>query len=247
MRYLAPLCMLAVAASAQTFDAASIKPSGQKSVRGSEGGPGSKTPGRYTFGLVTIMDLVWTGYGVERYQVSSKLPLDQDRFDLVATYPPETTREQFRAMVRNLLAERFHLKAHKETRELSALELVVAKGGSKLKESTSDNRPEMVAENSMSNGFLVVKTTAKQAPLTGLVRLLQAGNDTPVVDHTGLTGKYDFTLDYAREMPNADTANPPAPILATAIQQQLGLQLISKKLPFDVVVVDSVDKRPTEN
>jgi uncharacterized protein (TIGR03435 family) len=149
--------------------------------------------------------------------------------------------------VRNFLAERFHLKAHWETRELSALELVVAKGGAKLKESTSDKPPELTTANNISSGFAIVKATAKQAPLTGLVRLLQAGNDTPVVDHTGLTGKYDFTLDYAREMPNADTANPPAPILATAIQQQLGLQLISKKLPFDVVVVDAVDKRPTEN
>lgn len=247
MRCLAGVCLLVVAASAQTFDAASIKPSGPKSERGSEGGPGRKTPGRYTFGQVTIIELVWTGYGVERYQISSKLPLDQDRFDLVATYPPETTREQFRAMIRNLLAERFHLKAHIETRELSALELVVAKGGHKLKESTSEKAPEMVAANTISNGYSIVKTTAKQAPLTGLVRLLQSGNDTPVVDHTGLTGKYDFTLDYAREMQNADTANPPAPILATAIQKQLGLQLVSKKLPFNVVVVDAVDRLPTEN
>jgi uncharacterized protein (TIGR03435 family) len=84
-------------------------------------------------------------------------------------------------------------------------------------------------------------------PISLLVPMLRRPGEPPVVNRTGLEGTYDFTLEYAQETPNADTSAPPAPILATAIQQQLGLQLVSKKLPFDVVVIDSIDRLPTEN
>jgi uncharacterized protein (TIGR03435 family) len=75
-------------------------------------------------------------------------------------------------------------------------------------------------------------------------------DDPPIVDKTGLTGKYDFRLEFSREPPGAPPAEakvPPAPDLFIAVQQQLGLQFVSRKLPFDVTVVDSVDKAPTDN
>jgi uncharacterized protein (TIGR03435 family) len=249
-----------VALSAQTFEVASIRPSGPKSVIGSDGGPGSKSPERYTYGQATLRALILTAYDFQDFQISSKVPLDRDKFDLAVTIPPGTNREQFRAMLRNLLEDRFQLKAHTESREFPAYELVVGKNGPKLKDAGPDTplppegfpqlpagKPGMSASNTASNGYLIVRTTARQMPVSMLVRLFRRPGEPPVVDRTGLQGTYDFTLEYAQELANADTSAPPAPILATAIQQQLGLELVRKRLPFDVVAVDSVNRLPTEN
>lgn len=260
MLRVAALCLALTAAAGQTFEVASIKPSGPNSVRGSDGGPGSHSPERYTFGQATILDLVTNGYNVEPFQVSSKTALDRDRFDLAATLPPGATRDQLRAMIRNVLAERFHLKIHVESREFSAYALEIAKSGAKLKPASPDTplppepfpqlpsgKPGMTAANVSADGYLITRVTARQMSLSILTRMLRQPGEPPIVDRTGLTGAYDFTLEFARETPKANPEAPPAPILATAIQQQLGLQLVGRKLAFDVVVVDSVDRLPTEN
>lgn len=81
--------------------------------------------------------------------------------------------------------------------------------------------------------------------------MLQVPNDLPVVDKTGLTGKFDFTLEYAMGLPDAaldSAAEPsPAPFLFKALEEQLGLQLVRKKVPFDVLIIDAFDQLPTEN
>jgi uncharacterized protein (TIGR03435 family) len=258
------LTILAIAAltvQAQTFEVASIKLSGPKSVRGSDGGPGTKNPERYTFGQATLQDLLAIAYNVEYAQLSSKVPLDRDQFDFAVTISPGASKEQFRAMMRNLLAERFHLKAHIESRELPTYVLVIAKNGPKLKEASPDTplpaegfpqlqagKPGLSTTFSVSNGQRVARTTARQMPVSSLLRLIRVSMDMPAADQTGLAGTYDFTLEYA-ETENSDPNGPPlpVPIFATAIQQQLGLQLVSKKLPFNVILVDSVDRMPTEN
>jgi len=252
------------------FEVASIKPSGPKSVRGSSGGPGTSDPGRYTFGSATLIDLVEVGYHVDYFQISSKVPLDEQTFDLVAKLPEGATGQQFRLMMQNLLAERFHLKMHMQSKEFPTYELIVAKSGPKLKESAAGNvaapaprassdgfpdlppnRPGMVAQHSVSGGFVLVRLKAQQEPISALARMLRLPDGQPMVDKTGLTGKYDFTLEFSSEVPSAasggDAQLPVTPNLFTALQQQLGLQLVDKKIPFDVVVVDSVDKLPTEN
>jgi uncharacterized protein (TIGR03435 family) len=237
---------------AQSFDAASLKPSGDKSVRGSDGGPGSRDPGRYTFGQATALDLIMVAWQVDPFQVSSKSALDGQRFDLNVTVPPGVTKEDFRAMMRNLLAERFHLKMHMETREFPAYELVVAKSGLKMKESPDkpDARPKL--RSTMSNGGdgVLIRLTVEQATMADLVRHIPLPERTRVFDKTGLTGKYDFAIEYTYDMPGASSANAQpsgVPNVFRAFEQELGLRLVTKRLPFDVVVVDSIDKVPTEN
>jgi uncharacterized protein (TIGR03435 family) len=110
----------------------------------------------------------------------------------------------------------------------------------------------MSANFTAGGGYQLVKVRAQQSTLSALARMVRGPEDPPIVDKTGLTGKYDFTLEYSRDLPSAAAtggpADPPAaPSLSIALQQQLGLQLVAKKLPFDVMVVDSVDKLPTEN
>jgi uncharacterized protein (TIGR03435 family) len=244
------LSVLAITALAQSlaFEAASIKLSGPRSVRGSAGGPGSSDPGQYTFERATLFDLIAQAYDVNDFQISSTFPLDQQRFDLVVKIPVGATKEQFRAMMQTLLAERFHLKVHMVSKEFPALDLTVANGGPKLEEAAA-GQPGISSRFSMEGGFEIAHVAARKASLARLAMMLSRPNDPPVLDRTGLTGTYDFTLDYSTERgATAGPSVPPsAPDLAVALRQQLGLQLVRKKEPFDVVVVDAVDKMPTAN
>jgi len=250
-----------VLAQSQAFEVASIKPSGPGSVRGSDGGPGSDDPGRYTFNAASLEDLIQIAWDVRPFQISSPSSLERPNFDLVANVPPGTTKQLFRVMLQNLLAERFGLKVHTDSREFPAYELVVAKSGSKLKEAISGEPrqdpgwpklppglPNIAAGLSVVGGFEVVRLRAQFEPLSVLAGFLRTPDNLPVVDKTGLTGKYSFMLEYTRDIPGgAPDAPPVAPALSSALQQQLGLQLVFRKLPFDVVVVESFNKLPTEN
>jgi uncharacterized protein (TIGR03435 family) len=251
VRCLSVLFYTALACS-QTFDVASIRLSGPQSVRGSEGGPGTSDPGRYRFASATLMDLLAQAYAVDYSQLSSKTPLDRDRYDLIATIPAGATKEQFRVMLQNLLADRFRMKVHKETRDFPAYELVVAKGGAKLSASRPDSpdRPSLTTEFTLVNGQSLARTRARKMPLAAIERLLRVATGAPVIDRTGLTGLYDFTLEHAQAGGRLSETAPDAPVapsIFTAVQQQFGLQLVSKKLPFDVIVVDSFDRVPSEN
>jgi uncharacterized protein (TIGR03435 family) len=266
-----------IVAGAQTpsslpqFEVASVKGSGPQSKRGSAGGPGTSDPGQYSFHQATFLDLIATAYHVDYFQISGKVPLDRDRFDVTAKVPEGATRDQFRGMMRTLLAERFHLQAHMESREFPAWELIIAKGGPKLRESSvpagaeafnerpqiggdgfpvlPSDRPGYAARFSVADGFIIGRIAAQQQPVSILARGGYGGDTPPIVDKTGLTGKYDFRLEFSRDLPGArsEASVPPVPDLMAAIQQQLGLQFVPRKLSFDVVVVDSIDRTPVEN
>ena len=256
--------LAAHALGAQSFEAASVKMSRPDAQRGSNGGPGSKDPLNYYFHSATLQDLIAIGNDVEYAQIVSKAPLDRDRYDVDVKLPAGATKDDFRAMLRALLAERFHLQAHTESKEFPGFELVVAKGGSKLGKQPAQSLegfppmpptgPAMSANFSMSGGYSLVRMRGQQQTTRDLASSLRrvAGNaaDGFVVDRTGIDGKFDFTLEFARELPGRQEAPPEpstAPSVFTAVQQQLGLQLVSKKVTMPVVVVESFERTPTEN
>jgi uncharacterized protein (TIGR03435 family) len=262
---IAILLLSTVAAVGQSFEVASVKPSRADAQRGSDGGPGSKDPVNYHFNSATLLDLIAIGYDVEYSQISSKSPLDNARFDLQSKVPAGATKDDFRGMMRALLAERFHLKAHTETREFPGFELIVAKNGPRMPNQpahslegfpqTPEGRPGLAINFSTSGGYSLMRLRAQQQTMDALALALRRfAGDMPnsfVVNHTGLPGAYDFTLEFTRENRRQDTASmadpPVAPALFTAMQEQLGLRLVSAKVRFPVVVVESVDKLPTEN
>lgn len=254
------------------FEVASVKVSGPQSQRGSEGGPGTKDPGRYSFNSATLEDLIGIAYDVKYFQISSKTPLERDRFDLAVKIPEGATKAQFRIMMVNLLADRFHLNAHFESRDYPAYELVVARGGPKLAEAAERaasseahpdspgndfpalpaGRPGLTSRHTMAGpGISLVRMRARQQTISTFAESLRPPDDHPVVDKTGLTGKYDFVFEYSQRMPNAAPDAPAEPStvaeLFVALQQQMGLQLVSKKLAFKTVVVESVDRVPAGN
>jgi uncharacterized protein (TIGR03435 family) len=258
------IALLTVAGLGQSFEAASLKLSGPQSQRGEGGGPGTNDPGQYVYQRVGVGELIGIAWHIDAsFQISSKFPLDEPSYDLIAKVPAGATRDQFRIMMQNLLAERFHLKLHIVQREFSGYALQQAKSGSKLKESVPgadlqvDSRvptpPQrgISSRQHLSEGYLIVNMVGREATIAGIASFLRLPDEPTIVDKTGLTAKYDFTFEYSRELPSAvhnGAAQPPAiPDLLIALQQQLGLQLVRQKLPFDVLIIDAIDPKPTDN
>ena len=179
--------------------------------------------------------------------------MEEDRFDITALTPGESrpARPEQMAMLRNLLHDRFNLAFHREEKEFSIYELSQAKGGAKLKASAAppDEPPALISTVFPEKIVLPARNTT----MTDFVAILQrAILDRPVVDKTGLTGRYDFDLEWAPdetqfggEVPVAPSDAPSAPLF-TAIQQQLGLRLEATRGPVAALVVDKAEK-PSPN
>jgi uncharacterized protein (TIGR03435 family) len=175
--------------------------------------------------------------------------IDSDHFDILALTPGEArpTQPEQMAMLRTLLAERFKLSFHREEKEFSIYALEVAKSGPKLKESTApaSDPPQLISTVYPQRMHL----PAKNATMSDFTSLLQrALLDRPVVDKTGLAGRYDFDLDWAPdetqfggEVPAA-TADAQAPPFFTAIEQQLGLHIEATRGMVQALVVDGAEK-----
>jgi len=148
-------------------------------------------------------------------------------------------REARGRMLQPLLADRFHLKVHMEQREMPVYELVVAKGGSKLKDTAPDDAGKGGHLTTNTHG----KIDAANVLLAGLPGLLNNEVGRPVVDKTGLTGRYTFTLNYV-PMSKAATDESGGPSIFTALEEQLGLKLQPGKASMDVLVIDSIDQPP---
>jgi len=179
--------------------------------------------------------------------------VESDRYDILARTPGEVrpTHDEQMRMLRNLLADRFKLTFHREQREFSIYELTVDKGGPKLKPSTApaDDPPALISTVYPQK----IVMPARNATMGDFVSILQrAVLDRPVVDKTGLKGKYDFDLTWAPDESQFGGEVPVAPPTAssppffTAIREQLGLRLEATRGPAQALVIDSVD-RPTSN
>jgi uncharacterized protein (TIGR03435 family) len=156
----------------------------------------------------------------------------------VATFGKQSITQRNR-MLQALLQDRFKLKAHLNTRELPVYDMVVAKGGSRLKEATPDEAAKSMLW--LRNRGEIDSTSM---PLHSLPSMLARELDRPVVDKTGLTGHYNFRLQFTPAMGAAPDS--PAPSIFTAMEEELGLKLVPSKSVLDVLVIDSV-ARPAEN
>lgn len=278
-----------------TFEVASIKPAAPQEMgrmmMGTRGGPGTPDPGQYTATNMPLSRLIMQAYNVRSFQVTGPSWVDSQRFDVGAKVPPGTTKEQFQQMLQNLLAERFKLKVHKESKEVPIYALTVGKGGIKMKESApldpnatqetgrmappatgKDGMPRMAAGGrgvQMMMGPNGFRMQGGHVTTAQLADLLSNQLGRPVIDMTGLTAEYDYTLDFSPEGlqmmkgmpampppgalggerggPGAEGGRESGPTLFTAVQEQLGLKLEPRKGPVDLIVVDSAEKTPIEN
>jgi uncharacterized protein (TIGR03435 family) len=307
MRVIALLSLLSWAAWAQdaappAFEVASVKVAAPPPAMGPGMGPvrisrgcGKPDPAMVRCTNTPLKQLIVRAYGVKNYQVEGPGWIDSDGFDVMAKVPEGVAAEKVPAMLQAMLAERFGLKVHKETRTLPAFELSVAKGGPKLKEVDVAKLPGMPepgapppprgpgngppAVSSMPAGAMMMMISPTGArmlrgnmSMDQLVGALTNNLSRPVFDKTELKGTYEIDLSYLGDendgigrmiasMPpppdgggggrggdgarQAD-ANTPTATLPQALQA-LGLKIEAKKLPIDMIVVDSANKVPTEN
>jgi uncharacterized protein (TIGR03435 family) len=227
-----------------TFEVASVKqspPSGHARM-------GLFPGGRFVANYTTSYLLIQTAYGVAPHELSHGPQwIYDDRFDFNCSAGRSVSHDEVKLMLQALLAERFKLKIHRETREATVYALVSTKTGPKFQAVGTDP--------SAKRGFPSVRLSRCSVRITPAKTTMKEFADwlsvtlaAPVSDETGLDGSYSFSLDY--EIPNSRPEDDPAAIQApsifTAVQEQLGLKLESRKRTMEVVVIDHIE-RPTEN
>jgi uncharacterized protein (TIGR03435 family) len=241
----------ATAAKAPAFDVVSIRPNNSSTQMSGNGtfrvSMGLRTlPDGFSASNATVKMLLTNAYGIKPDQISGGPGwIDSNHFDIEAKVVPADgatlqpiTTDQRNLMLRSMLADRFKLVVHNETKELPIYELVVAKGGSKLQPAKPDQTTRMTMSGSG-------KSTMETADLSALIFQLSSQLGRPVVDKTGLTGKYDIKLEWARDQgPGSEDAasnDASGPSIFTAVQEQLGLKLNSTKGPVDTLVIDHAE------
>ena len=216
----------------QSFEAASIKPN----KSGSNNSSTHNTNGGMTAENVSLKQLIERAYSVADYSLIGPDWLGDDKFDIAAKPPSGAPTGQNRLMLQSLLAERFGLAVHHETRLLPGYALVAGKKPPVLREKLAGS-----GTNTNSNRGSLNGTNISMAELASL---LSRQLDQPVQDQTGLSGVLDVSLEWSTDQAHTDDR---AFSIMTAVQEQLGLKLQSQKVTVDVLVVDHVERVPSEN
>ena len=222
----------AVAQSA--FDVAVIRPSSGE-VKFEHDGKTVVSYGTLRMHDVTVSTCIQWAYGITRPQIAGPDAIRTVHYDITAKTDPGATKEQMQAMMRTLLSDRFKVAFHVEKRELKVFTMTVAKGGIKMKPSAPG--VEMSHENSATG--MVAHSISMQELADYLADPLGA----PLTDGTGLTGRYDFVIDFTPyvNMEQSDVRPDPVSVLKSALKGDLGLDLVQGKAVVDVTVVDHVE------
>ena len=194
----------------------------------------------------TLSDMIAFAYQIHRNQiVSGPGWLSTDKYDIegVPDAEGDPDVDQIQEMVRKLLAERFGLAFHHEQRETAYYAIVITKGGSKV--ATSAAVDDRMPHVSVSGNGKQREAKFKNSQMSDFALNMQRIADRPVVDETGLQGRFDFMLRWQPEDTSSDSADAP-PMLFTAMEEQLGLKLQPKKGPVEATVIDKV-ARPSAN
>jgi uncharacterized protein (TIGR03435 family) len=219
---------------------------------------------------VSLRDVIRVAYGVKEFQISGPDWI-RNRFDIEAKYPEGATKEQIPEMLQSLLRDRFKLQLHRETKEQAVYALVVGKNGPKLKATTlqasdyldnPNRRPGTPVHGGMQmlGGPSGMHLTGLAVTLSTLSETLSRFTDKAIVDQTGLQGEYDIDLTFFPENMmlrvgggpgqgaegGADAHSEPHVTIFEAVQQY-GLKLESRKAPLTMLIVDHIEKTPTEN
>ncbi|MDP9049962.1 MAG: TIGR03435 family protein [Acidobacteriota bacterium] len=238
-----------VTASAQAaFDLADVHVSAHSTAPFFTGG--SLRGDRYVLHNATMVDMISLAYGVSGDNVlSGPSWMDFDRFDVSAGAPRGTSPDEIKLMLQALLAERFHLVAHKDTHPSPSYVLRVDSGGLKMKQADEGEAPKLDEHHTPNDNPPGVpayySVTVRNGTMPRIRQLLQDFASQylpkPVIDATDLKGGYDFDLHWTWK---------PAPdglTIFDAVQKQLGLKLALEQYPTPVVIVDKVDEKPMPN
>jgi uncharacterized protein (TIGR03435 family) len=196
---------------------------------------------------IAMQEAIQWAYNVESYQVTGPGWMGNTRFDIVAKAAGPATDDEMRVMMQNLLASRFQLTMHRETKEMAGMVLLVGKTGAHMK--ASEDQGESVFEPQQKR----MAINMRRMSMHEFAALLSEPMHKPVIDLTEIKGTFDFTLDASNYVPPEPAPGQPREredetyMVLRALQDQLGLRLEPRKLTIDMVMVDHVEKVPTEN
>jgi uncharacterized protein (TIGR03435 family) len=233
------------------FEAASVRPAKpQGRGRGGNGPWGLKfDPGLLVATNITLKELFRQAYRLKEYQLTGPDWLNSTTYDITAKSATAATPDELRLMLRKLLADRFQLKSHSETKQMEVVALRVAKNGPKFHQAEAG--PPSDADGKPHTGPFGMSPMFQKLTLETLANMLSGSCGTlelpfgPVVDMTGIKGEYDLRMKTA---PNPDSGGP-----RTLIDQvcealpQLGLEFKREKVPVETYVIDSAERVPSEN
>jgi uncharacterized protein (TIGR03435 family) len=240
-----------------SFDVASVKALTQPWIETSP----KRSGGRFTW-TTDLGYLIGYAYRMQPFRISGPIPASDSEFvyRVDATTAPAATDDQVRLMLQSLLVDRFKMVAHRVTKDVEGYSLSIGKGGLKIQEARAEDQPAPLPEwwrkgsvdpaavegRVVAHGVEagVVAITGRRVSMLQFCEALQRLLDKPVWDDTGLNGKYYFAFRYAQDDAPADADASP---LSAAVQQDLGLKIEKHKGPMEMLVVDSIEKKPTEN
>ncbi len=226
------------------FDVASIRP-----AAGGMRPEVQTSPGSLTIRNQNLMFLIYWAYDTPPFQINGPAWLNQDRFDVLAKAEAGGDEMHLRLMLRNLLADRFGLKTHAERKEMQVYSLTLGKGGPKFQESKDEGPPVFDRGGPTT-------LTAHRVTMKDLAVQISEPLNRPVIDETGIAGRYEIKIDVSGYMQAAAGGEGKGggegqidvmSVLFTGLQEQLGVKLESKKATVDILVVDHLEKAPTEN
>jgi uncharacterized protein (TIGR03435 family) len=233
------------------------------------GGVGTSSPHRITYHGTWLMPLIAEAFGVRADQIAGPAWLRTERYDIIANIPDGATRDQFNLMLRTLLRERFGLRFHIVSKPSPVFALRIAKNGPQMKSTAHSAKEATPSSGSFGTpdargcpnppsdfqGMVSLPApgemcwTGRDVPIQNLAQLLERPAGRPIVDETGLTGRYDFKIFFeVRSRPgDANVAVSSAPSVFAAVEEQLGLTLESASASFDYFMIDSIERDPTDN
>jgi uncharacterized protein (TIGR03435 family) len=204
-------------------------------------------PGSVTMHNMRLRALIQWACDVKDYQISAPawmgepgwLGSDLARFEISAKAAPNTEVAELRRMLQTMLAERFKLKLHRESKEITGFQMTVAERGF-ARHASDDPDGESAALAPRGKPAIILKSTT----LAQFAELIAGPLRVPVVDSTGIQGRYDINIDLA---PFAGPGNEDAYTIIRAIEEQLGLKFEKRKIQLETLVIDHAEKMPTEN
>jgi uncharacterized protein (TIGR03435 family) len=237
------------------FEVASIKPSVLSNPNNRERNRRENItvePGSLIMRNVSMRSALQWAYDIKPYQVSGPGWIDDERYEIIAKASTAAEPRQLRGMLQTLLVKRFRMTVHHETKTLQAYVLVVARTGLKMTEGDPNGQTNIKPDGA--------KAMVTDVSMDEIIDLLirggrQMGLDQPVIDQTGLKGRYSFTLDASgpmQVMSSLRGGQKPDPdevinVVQDVLQSQLGLRAEQRKAPVDLIVVDRAERVPAEN
>lgn len=233
-------CVAQPAPVLPAFDVASIRPNENPRTGGLQTAPGS-----LTFRNASLLRLICWAWDIPQFQVEGPDWMRDQSFDIVAKSASGGDDDRLRLMLRKVLADRFGVKVHVDQKEMQVYAITLAKSGFKMPESTEDGPPIF------DRGGPTL-LTAHHVTMKDFAEKVSEPLRRPVIDETGLKGKYEIKIDVAAYMQSTgqtlgDGQVDVMAVLFNALQQQLGVKLESKKATVNILTVDHAEKQPTEN